>query len=311
MSALSPALFLAASIRAATPLAYAALGELVAERAGVINVGLEGAIIAGAFGAVVGAQMLGGVTAGFVAGLASGVLLALIFAVFVVTLRADQIITGTALSMLGLGVTGALNVAVFGPVGAALRAPTIGPIAIPGLHALPLVGSALFDQPLPTYVLYVLIPGLAWWLSRSMGGLVLRATGERAETVRAVGISPNRVRWAAMLFGGAMGGMAGATLALAQAGTFVDGMSAGRGYVAIAIVVLGRWSPLGTAAAALLFGAASALQFLAQATGSTLPYELSLAIPYVLALVALASFRGRGAAPAMLGSPLEHHDGLP
>lgn len=298
-------LFLAASIRSATPLAFAALGELVAERAGVINVGLEGAIIAGAFGAVVGADRLGSVGAGFVVGVAAGLALAAVFAFFVVTLRADQIITGTAISMLGLGATGALNLVVFGRGGVALRAPTLGPMGIPGLRSVPVIGEALFNQPIATYLLYVLVPALAWWLYRSYGGLALRAVGERAEAVRAVGVSPGRVRWLAILFGGSMGGAAGATLVLAQAGTFVENMSAGRGYVAIAIVVLGRWSPLGTAAAALLFGGASALQFLAQAMSWSVPYELSVALPYVLALVALATLRGRGVAPAMLGKPLD------
>jgi simple sugar transport system permease protein len=293
--------FLEASVRTATPLAYAALGELIAERAGVINIGLEGAIIAGAFGSLVAASA-GGVGLGFAGGMLAGIAIAAVFALFVVTWRADQIIAGTALSMLGLGLTGTLYRVMYGSAGVALTAPTIAPLAIPGLHRIPVIGPALFAQPLPTYGLYVLVPCLAWWLARTNTGLALRASGEHPDAVTAVGVSVTRLRWGAVLFCGAMGGIAGATLVLAQVGTFSEGMSAGRGFIALAIVVLGRWRAGGVAAAALLFGAASALQFLSQTMGWAMPYQLSLALPFILTLVALAGVRGRAAAPAALGA---------
>jgi ABC-type uncharacterized transport system permease subunit len=292
--------FLESGVRFATPLAYAALGELVVERAGVINIGLEGAIIGGAFGALVFAGT-GSVALGFAGAALAGILVAALFAVFVVTLRTDQIITGTALSMLGLGVTGTLYRTMYGSVGASLHTPTIAAVAVPGLSAIPGIGSALFDQPVVTYALYVIVPALAWWFYRSAAGLALRAVGENPDAARGAGISPARVQWAAILFGGAMGGVAGGTLVLAQVGTFAEGMSAGRGFIAIAIVVLGRWTPWGVAGAALVFGAASALQTLAQAAGWGMPYQLPLAFPYVLTLVLLATARGRAAAPAALG----------
>ncbi len=292
--------FLEAGVRTATPLAYAALGELVTERSGVINIGLEGAIIGGAFGALVFGGM-GGATFGFAGAALSGLLIAAVFALFVVTLRTDQIITGTAISMLGLGLTGTLYRTMYGTQGASLHTPTIAPVAIPVLSAIPVIGPALFAQPLVTYVLYGLVPALAWWFYRSAGGLALRAVGEHPEAARGAGISPDRVRWAALLFGGAMGGISGGTLVLAQVGTFAEGMSAGRGFIAIAIVVLGRWTPLGVAGAALVFGAASALQTLAQTTGWAIPYQLPLAFPYLLTLALLASVRARTAAPAALG----------
>lgn len=292
--------FLEAGVRTATPLAYAALGELVVERAGVINIGLEGAIIGGAFGALVFAGA-GGVSLGFAGAALAGILVAALFALFVVTLRTDQIITGTAMSMLGLGLTGTLYRTMYGSVGASLHTPTIAPAPVPGLSTIPVIGPALFDQPVVTYALYALVPALAWWFYRSVAGLALRAVGEHPEAARAAGISPDRVQWAALLFGGAMGGIGGGTLILAQVGTFAEGMSAGRGFIAIAIVVLGRWTPFGVAGAALLFGAASALQTLAQTTGWAMPYQLPLAFPYVLTLVLLASARARTAAPAALG----------
>lgn len=294
------AAFLQASVRTATPLAFAALGELVVERSGVINIGLEGAIIAGAFGALVFAGA-GGVGAGLAGAVAAGVVVAVIFALFVVTLRSDQIITGTAISMLGLGATGTLYSTMYGTAGAALRSPTIPPWPVPLLSEIPFVGPALFDQPPVTYVLYALVPLLARWLHRSSAGLSLRAVGESPEAAAAAGISPGRVRWQAILFGGAMGGVSGGTLVLAQVGTFSEGMSAGRGFIAIAIVVLGRWTPLGVAGASMLFGAASALTHLSQASGWNLPYEVALAFPYLLTLVALAGMRGRAVAPAALG----------
>lgn len=292
--------FLEATVRTATPLAFAALGEQMAERSGVINVGLEGTIIAGCLGALV-ASGLGGPIAGFAGGMAAGVLLTTVFALFVVGLRTDQIIAGTAVTMLGLGLTGALYRGLYGAGGAALTAPTIAPIAIPGLSAIPILGPALFRQTLPTYALYVLVPALAWWMHRTQAGLALRATGEQAEAAAAAGIRTAGVRLAALAFAGAMGGLCGATLVLAQVGTFTEGMSAGRGFIAIAIVVLGRWSVLGTALAALVFGAAFALQYLFQATGWALPYQLFTAFPYLLTLVLLAVQRGRAAAPGQLG----------
>ena len=155
-----------------------------------------------------------------------------------------------------------------------------------------MLGPAFFAQPVVTYLLYALIPATWFWLYRTYSGLALRAVGENPEAARMAGIVPSRVRVTAVLFGGALGGLSGGTLVLAQAGTFTEGMSARRGFIAIAVVVLGRWHPLGAALAALLFGAASALQFFFQAMGWTVPYQLPLALPYLLTLAAL-TVRGR------------------
>ena len=291
--------FVASAVRTATPLALAALGELVVERAGVINISLEGVVLFGAFGALAGATH-GGVAGGFAAGVACGMLTAAVFAVFAVGLRADQIITGTAVTLLAFGATGTLYRAFYGAHGAALSIPTTGPVAIPALASIPVVGPGLFDQPAVTYVAYLLIALLWWWMYRRGAGLSLRAIGESPAAARAAGVAVDRFRWLAILFGGAAGGLAGATLVLAQAGTFTEGMSAGRGFVAIAIVVLGRWHPAGVALASLVFGAASALQFLVQSLGLGIPYQLALALPYVLTLVGLAGVAGRVSAPAAL-----------
>ncbi len=295
--------FLQASVRTATPLALAAYGELVVERAGVINLGLEGAMIAGSFGALVGAGV-GGVGAGFAVAVGAGCATAAVMALVVLWLRADAVIAGTAVTLLSLGLTGTLYRALYGVQGAALSVPTIAPVAVPGLSLLPLVGRAFFEQPAVTYALYILGALLWWWISRTHAGLALRATGERPAAALAAGLSPVRVRAWALVFGGAMGGLAGGVLVLAQVGTFAEGMSAGRGFIAIAIVVLGRWTPVGVTGAALLFGAASQVQYVFQSLGWPVPYQLFLALPYVLTLLVLAGTQRRAAAPAALGAPL-------
>ena len=291
--------FLEAAVRTATPLAFAALGELVAERAGIINLGLEGIIIAGCFGGAA-VTVVAGPGLGFFGAAMAGVVMAAVFAFFVVRVGTDQIITGTALTLLGLGATGTLYHLAPALVGAGSVLPTSGPLAVPGLSAIPVLGPVLFRQPLATYALYFLVPAIAWWMFRTHAGLAVRAVGESPEAAAAAGLSPNRLRAMAILFSGAMGGLCGGTLVLVQVGGFTEGMSAGRGFIAIAIVVLGRWSPLGTAGAALLFGGAFALQYLFQSLGLELPYQLFLALPYVLTLVLLAALRGRAQAPAYL-----------
>jgi general nucleoside transport system permease protein len=298
--------FFAATIRTAVPLALAALGELLVERTGLINIGLEGAILAGAFGALVGASGHG-VALGFASAIAAGLIVALFFVVFVVWVRADQIITGTALTLLSMGATGTLYRSLYGSSGAALSIPTSAALPIPGLAGLPIVGPALFSQPPITYLVYLLAPALAWWLAHTHAGLALRAIGDRPDAAEAAGIAVDRVRALAVLCGGALGGLAGGTLVLAQAGTFAEGMSAGRGFIAIAIVALGRWTPMGVVGGALLFGAASALQFAFQAMGWNAPYQVFLAVPYLLTLAALAGAVGRARAPASLGQALELH----
>ena len=298
------ALFLEATVRTAVPLAFAALGESVAERSGVINLGIEGALIGGAFGALIGASTFGLI--GGVAGAAlCGGVIGIVFAGFVVGLRTNQIIAGTALTLLALGLTGTLYRSMYGTTGAALEIPTLPPLAIPLLSALPIVGRAFFAQPVTTYMLVVLAVLSTWWLYRTHSGLALRACGEAPIAARAAGVRVRLVRAGALTFAGVMAGLGGGVLVLAQTGTFAEGMSAGRGFVAIAIVVLGRWHPAGTVLAACLFGAASALQIFFQASGSDAPYQLFLALPYLLTLLALAGFAGRSQSPAALGSQID------
>jgi simple sugar transport system permease protein len=292
--------FLAAAVRVATPLLLAATGETVTERAGVINLGIEGMMLAGALAATLGASA-DGPWMGLALSVLAGMALAFVFAAVAIGARADQIIAGTAITLGAVGLTGTIYRQVYGTAGAGLTLPTLPPIPIPGLVRLPLVGHALFDQPAPTYLAFLAVP-LAWWmLFRTRAGLTLRATGEGATMARAAGVRTGLVRTAATLVGGGFAGLAGATLVLAQVGTFAEKMTAGRGYVAIAIVVLGRWHPLGVLVASLLFGAATALQFVFQSLGLSAPYQLFLMLPYALTLLALGGVVGRTRPPAELG----------
>jgi ABC-type uncharacterized transport system permease subunit len=292
--------FLAASIRISTPLLLAATGEMLNERAGVINLGVEGAMLAGALASAVGAAA-GGPWAGTLLAVVAGVLVAGVFAVVAIGARADQIISGTAITLGSVGLTGALYRTAFGSGGPGLTLPTFAVVPIPGISSIPVIGQSLFSQPALTYIAWLLIPAAWWFLFRSWWGLALRATGESAEAARASGVPVRRVQVMSTLVGGGLAGLAGATLVLAQVGTFAEKMTAGRGFIAIAIVVLGRWHPAGVLLAALLFGAASALQFAFQAMGLAVPYQLFLVMPYALALLALAGAVGKARAPAGLG----------
>jgi len=292
--------FLAAAVRVATPLLLAATGETVAERSGVINLGLEGMMLAGALAAALGASAVGPWT-GVGLAILAGMVLAGVFAAVAIGARADQIIAGTAITLGAVGLTGTIYRQAYGAGGPGLALPTLAAIPLPGLARVPILGPGLFDQPAPTYIALLALP-LVWWaLFRTRAGLALRATGEGAAMARAAGVRTGLVRATATIVGGGFAGLAGATLVLAQVGTFAERMTAGRGFVAIAIVVLGRWHPAGVAVAALLFGAATALQYVFQSLGLAVPYQLFLMLPYLLTLLALAGAVGRVRAPADLG----------
>jgi simple sugar transport system permease protein len=284
----------------ATPLLLAATGETITERSGVINLGLEGTMLAGALAATLGATAWGP-WSGVACAVVAGMLLAAVFALLAVGARADQIITGTAITLAAVGLTGTIYRQAYGSAGAGLSIPTLQSVAIPGLSQIPVLGPALFEQPAPTYLALLGMPIVWWVLFRTRLGLALRATGEGAAMARAAGVRTNLIRTGATVVGGGFAGLAGASLVLAQVGSFAEGMTAGRGYVAIAIVVLGRWHPGGIALGALLFGAATALQYLLQTLGLDTPYQLFLMLPYLLTLLALAGAVGRVRAPADLG----------
>lgn len=291
------------SVTMAVPLLLAALGELLVERAGIINIGLEGMMLTGAFVAMVTTYFTGSPLLGVLMALCSGVLLAALFSFAVVRQNANQVVAGVAINLLAVGVTGVGYRAVFGVTGTALTVSAVAPMAVPGLVQLPVIGGALFNQTLIGYLAFALVPVCAFIISRTVLGLQLRMAGENPHAAAAQGVPIGRVRTFALLACGALAAAGGAYLAVVYSRTFVEGMSAGRGFIALAIVIFGRWSPWGILASALLFGLATALQFHFQALALAIPYQFFLVLPYLVTLIALAVSAGKTSAPAALGQP--------
>src|SRR5215813_7110256 len=288
-----------AVIAASTPLLLAAAGELVVERSGVLNLGVEGMMIVGAACGFAAAYFTDSTLVGALAGVLAGALLALVFALLTLGLAVNQVATGLALTILGVGLSGLIGA---GFVGARI---TPAPhLAIPVLTDLPLIGRLLFGQDAFVYASIALVAGIWRFLYRSRTGLVLRAVGDNPGSAHALGHPVLRVRLFAVLFGGACAGLAGSYLSLAYTPFFVPGMTAGRGWIALALVVFAAWRPLRLVAGAYLFGAVSILQLHAQGLGLGIPSQLMSSLPYlatVLVLVLISRTRG-AAAPASLGT---------
>jgi general nucleoside transport system permease protein len=275
-------------LRYSAPIAFAAGGECVGQRSGIINVGLEGMMLTACFTSTMTALKLGSPLVGMAVGAATGLVLALIFAWFVVRLAVDQIVAGTALNLLALGVTNTLFRASFGQTGKLMSVPTL---------------PQFFGLDAGLLLLLLCIPLLAYGLFRTNWGLAIRAVGENPIAAEAAGFSVLKLRFGATAIAGTLAGLAGAYLALGVNGSFAENMTAGRGFVAIAMVTFGRWRPMYVLAACLLIGLAETMQFEFQARGSAVPAELLIALPYVLALVVLVIVGKGSAAPAALARP--------
>ena len=295
--------FLSSTIGMATPILLAALGEYLVEEAGMINIGIEGAMLCGAFFALAATYFSGSIVLGLLGGIAAGCAINAIFAALAINLAVSQVVAGTALDILALGVTGVFYRKLFGITGSAFMVRPIPKIPFGPLAKVPILGPLLFSHNVLVYLTFALVPILSYLVTETRYGLRLRAAGERPEAADALGLNANRLRWEAALMSGALTGLAGAYLTLAYANTFVENITAGRGFVALSVVIVGRWNPWGMAAAALLFGAAMALQFGLQAVGANVPYQFFLALPYALTLVVLAGVGGQAAAPSALGEP--------
>jgi ABC-type uncharacterized transport system permease subunit len=298
---LSTALY-ATAVRLAVPVFLAALGETFAERAGLVNVGLEGMVLAGAFGGVLGSYATGAVGAGVVVGAACGLAVAALQAALAINLRIDQVVSGIVLNIGLLGLTSFLARTVW-KAGNVPQVAHLAAVPVPGLSAVPALGVILFDQAPLVYLTYGV--GIAgWWaLTRTRWGLRLRGCGEDPRSCDSLGIPVARLRWQSMAVCGTLAGLGGAFLSLAELYTFGDGMSGGRGFIALAVVIVARWSPARAAPAALLFGGCEAVALRVQAVSAAIPYELMLALPYVVTLMVYAGVVGRTVAPAALGRP--------
>lgn len=288
-------------LAASTPLLIAATGELVTERSGVLNLGVEGMMIVGAACGFAGAWLTGSIFIGALFGIVAGTMMSLIFALMALGLAVNQVAAGLALTILGVGLSGL--------IGARLVGERITPavhLSIPGLTDVPLVGRVLFGEDAFVYFSIALVVGVWWFLYRTRAGLVLRACGDNHVSAHALGYPVLRIRTFAVMFGGACAGLAGAYLPLAYTPFFIPGMTAGRGWIALALVVFASWRPGRLVVGAYLFGAVTILQLHAQGWGVGIPSQFMSALPYlatVIVLVLLSRARGGGStAPAALGT---------
>jgi simple sugar transport system permease protein len=275
------------AVRLATPLLLAALGGLYSERSGVINIALEGLMLAGAFTAAVATHYSGNPWVGLLAAVAAGIGVALIHGVACIRYRADQVVSGTAINILFLGVPALLSGALFESTGATPQ--------IPRNELLPLA---------PIVLAFALVPATWWVLNRTPFGLRLRAVGENPEAADTAGVNVDRLRYAGVMISGALAAIGGAYLSIGQASLFTRNMTAGRGFIALAALIFGKWRPVQTMLACLLFGAAEALSIQMQGV-SQIPVQFIQIIPYVLTIVVLAGFIGHSRAPRALGLPYQ------
>lgn len=275
------------TIRLATPLLLAALGGLFSERSGVINIALEGLMLAGAFAAATVTHFAGNPWVGLLAAILAGVMVASIHALATIRFKADQVVSGTAINILFLGVPALLSGALFDSTG-----------------ATPQIPQANLLQTFPIVLAFVLVPVTWWVLNRSRFGLRLRAVGEHPEAADAAGIRVERIRWAAVLLSGALAAIGGAYLSIGQSSLFTRNMTAGRGFIALAALIFGKWRPVQTMLACLLFGFAEAVSIQMQGV-ARVPVQFIQMVPYLLTLIVLAGFIGSSRAPKALGTPYQ------
>jgi ABC-type uncharacterized transport system permease subunit len=288
-------------ITASMPLLIAALGELVVERSGVLNLGVEGMMIMGAVSGFAVSVMTGSATIGILAAMAAGATMAALFGFLTLVLVANQVATGLALTLLGIGLSGLIGIPFAGVQGV-----DVPNIRIPLLSEIPFVGPVLFSHDPVVYLAVALAIAVSWFLFRTRAGLVVRAVGDNHGSAHALGYSVVRVRFLAVLFGGACAGLGGAYLSIVYAGQWLENMTAGRGWIALALVVFATWLPLRLVIGALLFGAVGILQLHAQALGIGIPSQFLSSLPYLTTIVVLVIISGnralmRSNTPACLG----------
>ncbi len=299
---------LAATLRLATPIALAALGGTMSERSGVVNIALEGSMLVGCFFGVVVADRSHNIWLALAAALLAGLLLAALHAYASITLRADQIVSGMALNILALGLTTYLDYEMYGTTGTPSDLVAVPDLHLTFLNGIPYVGTAIGDQNWIVWVGLLLVAALQVFLFRTVLGLRWRAVGEHPRAAETVGVNVRRMRYAAVLASGALAALGGAYLSLGVAHSFTDGMTGGRGFIGLAAMIFGRWTPVGALGASLIFGYGNALSTSLQGAtvgGVRLPVQLLGTLPYILTILAVAGFVGRSRAPAADGLPYE------
>jgi ABC-type uncharacterized transport system permease subunit len=293
---------IAAMLRFATPLVFAAMGGILSERSGVINIGLEGMMLMGAFFGIFAADQLGSWFLGALVGMAAGGVLAVVHAVFSIALRADQVVSGFAANFLALGITGYVFIAHYGDQGTPGDVPRVPELSLPLIEDLDFFGTAIGSASVLTWVALLLVPLLALYLFRTASGLRLRSVGEKPRAADSVGVPVLRTRYLAVIASGLLAGLGGVYLSVGLVGSFNENMTDGRGFIALAAVIFGSWRPGGALAAALLFGFSSAVAQRLPAFSESLAV-LFQALPYVLVLIVLAGLIGRSRPPAAIGVP--------
>ena len=292
----------ASTLTYATPLGYAAIGGIVSERSGVVNIGLEGMMLTGAFFGIWGAVWSGTWTVGLLVAMVFGGAMAFVHAIFAIHLRADQIVSGTAINFLALGITGYLFIDIYGDNGTPGNVSTVPNVSIPGIRSLPGIGTAFGDLNLMIWLLFVLLVATQIVLFRTPLGLRIRSVGEHPRAADTVGIPVFRVRYAAVIVSGMLAALGGAYLSIAFGASFDQNMTNGRGFIALAAVIFGKWRPYGAFGACLLFGFASGLADRLQ-TDANVSVNLLSTLPYVFTLIALVGLIGRSRPPAADGLP--------
>ncbi len=295
--------FLSSLIMLSTPTLIAALGIVFSERAGIVNIGTEGMMLMGALAGVIGSMMTGSVWLGALIAMLVSMLFAAIFALFTVVVKADQTVIGTGMNILASGLTITVNRAVFGASTSPPRIDVFGKTAIPLLSQIPVAGEVLFNQPVPVYIAFLLVP-VAWFVMfRTNTGLKLRAVGENPRACDTVGINVARTRFMSVLYSGLMAGFAGAFVSMGQMSFFTENMIAGGGFMALAAVVFGNYTPFGVMGAALVFGASNALKFQLQAWSTGIPSQFLVMLPYIITILALCGLIRRSNKPASSAIP--------
>lgn len=296
--------WLAASVRLAGPVLLAALGETFSERGGVLNLGIEGTILLGALASFLVCLFTGMTWTAFLVAMTVGVVASVFLAWMYVSVKASQVVTGLVFNVLALGITTTVYRRAVGDTALPESIAMFPQIHVPYLSDLPLIGPALFGQTILLYLTLALVAIAYFVLFRTHFGLALRASGENPAAADSAGISVDRIRYAGVLVSGATAGMAGAYLVLGQVGMFRESVVSGQGFIALAIVIFGRWNPLKAAGAALVFGACDALQLSLQVFGTRVPSQLLLALPYIVTILAISGlFGGKTVQPAALMSP--------
>ena len=293
---------IAAMLRYATPLLFAALGGIISERSGVINIGLEGMMLMGAFFGIWGADVLNSWVLGVLVAMAAGGVLAFVHAFFSIHLRANQVVSGTAVNFLALGITGYFFIAHYGSNGTPSSISRAPDVSLPLIRHIAFFGDAIGHANFLTWIALLLVPALTVFLFRTRWGLRLRAVGEKPRAADTVGLSVLRIRYVAVVVSGMLAAVGGAYLSVAFVGSFNQNMTEGRGFIALAAVIFGKWRPLGALVATLLFGFSSALADRLP-TFSQNAATLFQALPYLLTLIAVAGIIGRSRAPESVGIP--------